>query len=383
VVGPAAGRTVALLDQHNKGTASHKSAISTDAGEFCVSSRYFGISGVYSGVLMLVTVVTHIHRCSVISTLRVNPLQYNCFESSWIVPKNRDETTCLAFRISSLFCYCADHCQGIKMLSFIMRASVPLCSMAYLSRLMYSVFPKSVCVLVKINFNDFCVCEAILCIAYWCYSKFWELYIYFTLKRNFEVRDSDVRDSCIGPTDIKTLLYTWGLTQGGSYVRARRKGVSQWLETQCGTTLFVSLVRKCNSVGCRKCGLFLVLILWLASEALLKSAGKRLLQERTTSIAARCYFAWNSTGCCDSHLAINYFRMISTFWNVTAWRWANSSWCFDGFYRLDLQCWAVEYIPLKHREVWKCQHCAMSDSSSTPLWEPKNFNYVRRAVQGR
>jgi hypothetical protein len=44
-----------------------------------------------------------------------------------------------------------------------------------------------------------------------------------------------------------------------------------------------------------------VLILWLASEALLKSTGKRLLQERATSIAARCYFACNSTGCCDSH----------------------------------------------------------------------------------
>jgi len=33
-------------------------------------------------------------------------------------------------------------------------------------------------------------------------------HIYFTLERNFEVRDSDVRDSCIGPSVMKTLLYT-------------------------------------------------------------------------------------------------------------------------------------------------------------------------------
>jgi hypothetical protein len=46
---------------------------------------------------------------------------------------------------------------------------------------------------------------------------------------------------------------------------------------------------------------FLILILWLASEALLKSTDKRLLQERTTSIAAQRHFACNSTGCCDSH----------------------------------------------------------------------------------
>jgi hypothetical protein len=37
-------------------------------------------------------------------------------------------------------------------------------------------------------------------------------HIYFILERNFEVRDSDVRDSFIGPTDIKTLVYTCGLT---------------------------------------------------------------------------------------------------------------------------------------------------------------------------
>jgi hypothetical protein len=106
-------------------------------------------------------------------------------------------------------------------------------------------------------------------------------HIYFTLERNFEVRDSDVRDSCLGPTDIKTLFYTWGLTRGGAYVRGRRKVVSQWLETLCGTTLFLPVGRKCR--------LFIVLVLWLASEALLKSTGKKLLQERTTSIAPQCY----------------------------------------------------------------------------------------------
>ena len=60
-MGPAAGCTVALLDQHNKGTASDESAASADAGELWVSSRYFGISSMYSGVLMLVTIVTYIH----------------------------------------------------------------------------------------------------------------------------------------------------------------------------------------------------------------------------------------------------------------------------------------------------------------------------------
>jgi len=37
---------------------------------------------------------------------------------------------------------------------------------------MYFVFPKSVCILLKINYNAFYVCEAILCIDYWHYSKF-------------------------------------------------------------------------------------------------------------------------------------------------------------------------------------------------------------------
>jgi len=32
--------------------------------------------------------------------------------------------------------------------------------------------------------------------------------------------------------------------QGGTYVRARRKGVSQWLETQCGATLLLPVGRK-------------------------------------------------------------------------------------------------------------------------------------------
>lgn len=132
-------------------------------------------------------------------------------------------------------------------------------------------------------------------------------HIYFTLERNFEVRDSDVRDSFIGPTNFKTVLYTWGLTQVGAYVRGRRKGISQWLEKPCGTTLLLPVDRKCNSDGCRKCRLFIVLILRLASEALLKSTDRRLLQERTTSIAAQRYSACNSTGCCDSHPGKNIF----------------------------------------------------------------------------
>jgi hypothetical protein len=61
VVGPAAGSIVALLDQHNKGTASDKSAASADAGELCVSTRYFGISSMYGRVLMFVKIVTYIH----------------------------------------------------------------------------------------------------------------------------------------------------------------------------------------------------------------------------------------------------------------------------------------------------------------------------------
>jgi hypothetical protein len=76
VVGTAAGSIVALLDQHNKGTASDKSAVSADAGELCVGRRYFGISSMYeySRVLMFMKIVAYIYRCSLSSTLHVNPV---------------------------------------------------------------------------------------------------------------------------------------------------------------------------------------------------------------------------------------------------------------------------------------------------------------------
>lgn len=73
-MGPNAGRNVALLDQHNEGADPDESAPCADAGELYVVSSYFGISGMHSGVLILVTIHTYIHGCSVISTLRVNPL---------------------------------------------------------------------------------------------------------------------------------------------------------------------------------------------------------------------------------------------------------------------------------------------------------------------
>jgi len=82
--------------------------------------------------------------------------------------------------------------------------------------------------------------------------------------------------------------------------------------------LFLPVGRKCNAVGCRKCRLFLVLTLWLASEALLKSTGKRLLQERTKFITAQCYFAWNSTGCFDSHPGKKIFSEDFYFLNCNA-----------------------------------------------------------------
>jgi hypothetical protein len=37
--------------------------------------------------------------------------------------------------------------------------------------------------------------------------------MYFTLERNFEFRDCDVRDGCVCPTDIKTELCTCSLTR--------------------------------------------------------------------------------------------------------------------------------------------------------------------------
>jgi hypothetical protein len=88
---------------------------------------------------------------------------------SWLILKNRDDTTLLDSQLCPLSCYCADHSQ-LNHLNLLL-TEVHCCRASWTEtlsfyRVMYFVFSKSVCILLKVNthaIRAFTVCFICYC----------------------------------------------------------------------------------------------------------------------------------------------------------------------------------------------------------------------------
>jgi hypothetical protein len=166
--------------------------------------------------------------------------------------------------------------------------------------LMYFGPPYSVCILLQINCNVFYVCEVILYIDYWYFLNSWK-HMYFTFEKNskFVIPMFMTVVSVFYVCEVILCIYYWYFLNSWNHMyftfekksmfvipmfvtvvsvpRTTRlysvrevwrreeltrevegRGVSQWLERSCGTTLFLPVGRNWKSVGWRKCRLFLI-----------------------------------------------------------------------------------------------------------------------------
>lgn len=197
---------------------------------------------------------------------------------------------------------------------------------------MYFEFPKFACFLLKINCN---ICEVILCIDYWYYSKFLEPYIFYIWKK---FRSSWFRSSW--------QLYRYHGHQDSMREVWRREELTYELEGRgsgSGWRHSVAWHCSCQSAenatlldaGNAGCFLF-----WLCGLRVKRCWNQRVrgcCKKELNSLQHNAILLGILPGVLTRILARKYFRKISTFWTVTLWRWVNSSWCFDAFYWLDLQ----------------------------------------------